>query len=246
MLTTVLQLITDALVELGYLGADDTLDPSDAALGARLFRSMYDRFQGTRLQLWTVTRTPYVLTINQQTRTIGPTGNLAVAAQVRPIWIPFLGVTPVGDTVELEIVPYPTRAEWLAEPNKDLTLDYPLRYLYEPAVPNGILTFWPIPTTAAAIILASPTPLAALPATTALLFTTDLTLPEGYDEAWRLQLAKRFARPFGQVVTPDLAADAREAVGLILRNNDPGPPPAASDPALGTRGRFNIETGRTG
>ena len=245
MVTTVLQLITDALVELGYLGADEPLDAADADLGARLFRSMYDRFQGTRLQLWTVTRTPYVLAIGQQTRTVGPTGTIAVAAQPRPLWIPWLGVTPVGDTVELEVVPYATREEWLAEPNKSLTLQYPLRYLYEPAVPNGILTFWPIPTTTATIILASPTPLGALPATISLLLITELTVPEGYDEAWRLQLARRFARPFGQPLTPDLAADAREALGVILRNNDPGPPPAAGDPALTGTGRFDILTGRT-
>lgn len=239
---TLRELIVDALVEIGYLGADDDFDPSDVALAVRIVRRMIDRDQATRLQLFAEARAPYTLAAGQQTRTIGSGGTFN---GTRPNWVSFLTVTPVGDTMELEVVPY-TREEWFAEPNKTLTAEYPLRYLYERTYPLGTFTFWPIPTTAAAVTIATPTPLTALSTDDATALSTVLSLSSAYEEAWLYRLARRFHRPFlGETAPPDLREDERESVGAVLRLNDPGPPAATADAGLVGGGRFDILTGRT-
>lgn len=228
------QYVTDALTEIGYQGADDPLDGSDGDLGLRLLIAMVDQAQIDRWQLFTVTRTPYVLTANQQTRTIGSGGNFN---GTRPLWVPTMTVVPVGDTSDIEVVPYKSRDEWLLEPNKTLTLEWPLRFLYELGAVLGTFTFWPIPTTAATVYVATPVPL-----TTPVTLDTDLVLPPGYQEFFRLALAKRCCRPFGQPVSQDLMEDWRTAKGLVSRLNDRGPDVMTNDICVSSR--FDILTGR--
>lgn len=234
---TVLQLISDALEELGVIGPGDPLEDDDATIALRYFQMMVNTFQADRLMAYTVGRALFPLAVGQQTRTIGTGGNFNGD---RPVVVLHVGAIPVGQTYEIPVVPYVNREEWLKEPWKAQTDQYPSRYLYEPTYPLGTFTFWPVPTTAAQVAIAVP---AALTTPVALL--TDLAFPPGYYEAYHTNAVKRLAKPFKAILTPDQKDAAREAIGVVKRLNDEGAPPAKLDAALVGGGGWDIQSGRS-
>ena len=238
MTRTVLQLITDALTEIGVVGEGVALEDDDAQLALRHLQNMHDSMHADRLMLFTVARSTFTLAANLQTRTIGDGGNFDTGAGTeRPVFVAHVGVTPVGQTYELEIVPYLTREAWLAEAWKSLTNTYPYRYLYEPTYPLGTFTFWPIQDTAPTVAISIATRLTSPAA-----LNTSLVFPPGYHDAWLYNVATRLARPFRKAVDQDLREDARKALSLIKRLNDPGPPPAQFD--IVATGGYDIESNR--
>lgn len=238
MTRTVLELITDALLEIGVIGAGVPLadEVKDRALPH--LQRMHDTMQADRLMLFTATRQTFALAANQQIRTMGDGGDFDSDAE-RPVFIEHVGIIPAGETHEVEVVPYVTRGEWLAERWKELTDLYPRRYLYEPTYPLGTFTFWPIQTSAPTIAITTATRLTAPAA-----LDTDLVFPPGYHDAWHYNLAKRLQRPFRKPQDPSLADDALKALGVLKRLNDPGPPPAQFDGGLTGRGGFDIHANR--
>lgn len=233
---TVRDLLIDALIEINVIASADDLEPDEEALALRHLRRMRDAFLANRLTLYTVDRQSFALIPNQQSYTIGPSGNFVTANRARPLFIGNMGVIPAGDTTELDVVPY-TRGEWLRERLKSLKDLYPKRYEYEPTDTNGTLTFWPIPTSAAHVILGSPVPLQALSANDVTALATTVTFPEGYEDCWVKNLAARLQRPFAKPTDATLMDDAQKALSVIEKLNDEGPSLASCDPAiLGTAG----------
>lgn len=230
---TVTQLIVDSLEEIGVVAAEQPLNDADAAKALSVAQTMHDTMQADRLMLFETLRSTFPLVAAQASYTIGSGGNVNVA---RPSWLTYVGVTPVGDTTELEVTPYPDRKAFDAERLKTFTDAYPSRYWFEPEWPLAKLTVWPIPTTIATIGWSRPVPLAT-PAT----LLTVLSFPPGYYEAWQLNLAKRLCRPFKRKLTADLRQDAKDALNLVRRNNDGGPPRIATSP-WGTRSGYDITT----
>lgn len=225
---TVRDLITDVLLELGVIGVADPVDNEVYGVAFRWLLRMYSTFQAMRLFLFTVERTLYTLVPNQQVYTIGSGGEFDGN---RPIWIAGSEVSPVDSPdLSLDLVPYQNRAEFYREPLKTLSDQWPRRFLYEPTYPLGTLTFWPIPTTAAIVALATPSPLS-----TPTSLDTTLVFSPGYQDAWHYNLAKRLWRVFpkkGNVDYASLVKDAREALSVVYRLNDEAPKPARSDAAL--------------
>lgn len=238
MADTVRDLIKDALCDLTYISANDTVEGEDSDLALRYLQGMVDLLQGDRLMLWTATRVSLLLIANQATLTVGATGGDRVGT--RPMWVTRPMVTPVGETSEYQVVPYNSLEDYLAEPVKTLTNAWPLRLLYQRSTPIlGKFTFWPVPTTACSLSYGLPTPL-----TQPLTVNTDLAFPPGgYRELYRLLLAKRLARPFSTPVPADLKEDIDKAESIVLRLNDEGPPIYTSDLAEPTN--YNIFTNRT-
>jgi hypothetical protein len=233
------QFIADALMEIGILGADEALDPADADLALRHLTAMIDLHQADRLLLFTVLRSVFTFTPGKQIYTMGPAS--ADLTGPRPLWVSAVTVTPVGQVGEIPLTPYVYRESWLLEPYKTLQAAYPSMYFYEPSdVGVGTFAFWPVPTTAASLVIATPTPLVAT-----LTLTTDLAFPPGgYYEAWRLNLARRLQRPFFVPDDASLRADAEHALATIRRLNDEVAPWSRSDPALTGTGGYDIRSGR--
>jgi hypothetical protein len=231
------QLISDALQEIGVIGPGDPLGDDDTATALRYALMMVDTFKADRLMLYTVARTLFNLTAGQQTRTIGTGGNFNTT---RPVFIPHIGVIPVGTDYEIPVLPYRTREEWLAEPWKAQTDTYPQRFLYERSpLPLGTLTFWPVPTTAAQLAIALPVTLQT-PA-----WGTEIVFPEGYYELYHTNMVIRLAKAFQATATDEQKAAAKLTLGAAKRMNDQGPPPAQFDEGLVGTGGFDIQSGRT-
>jgi hypothetical protein len=226
---TTRDLVTDALLELGVIGVADEEDPDVYDLALRWTISMVDVFQADRLLLFTALRQTYPLVGNKQAQTIGPAGADFIGP--RPVWVSAPAIIPVGDVNEIPIDPYTAEA-WDRLPFKTLTDLYPHVVRYEPTSSVlGTFSFWPIASTGASFVFSSPVPLQT-PAT----LDTVLLFAPAYREAWRLNLAKRLQRPFKRPVSADLELAARDALSVIRRLNDGGPPPSACDPAITGRG----------
>ena len=219
------QFVIDALVEIGIVGADETVDPSDADLGLRFLQAMVDQFQGDRLLLYIVSRAVYPLTAGLNGYALGPT-------MLAPHWpgptpVLITAVAVVEGTQDIPVLPWPSAADYYAAPDKT-SPGTPSRYLFEPSPTFGRFLFWPPPATAGSVAIYTPAPL-----TTPLTLDTDLAFPAGgYYECWRLQLAQRLQRPFLLPPDPSLRSDAAQALALVRRLNDEGAPFSHADPGV--------------
>jgi hypothetical protein len=239
-------LVKDALLEIGATDPLDPLEEDDLATGLGIVTMMASTMAGQRLALFTAKRVSFALTSNQGTNTIGVGGSFDTTAALgagtpRPSWIGERAtVTPVGDTLDYPLTPYRNRAEYDAEPLKTQTQLWPLKFLYEPSWPLGLLTWWPKPTTAAVVNLRL-----LLPLVGALTADTVLDFPPGYSEYWKYSLAKRLCIPYRKKASAELLDALREARGIVFRNNEEAPSPAKLDSwAGGSGGAFNIYTNR--
>lgn len=236
---TLRNLCTDALIEIGVVGADDNA-PDDAEIRTALRYAllMSDAQSADRYNLYTTVRAVYTLVPGQLLYTIAPSGADFVGG--RPMWVDDVRVRPAGTDTDLSMHRY-SRKEWDAEVLKTLTNEYPYKWLYEYSTDVlGMFTFWPIPTTAAKVIIRQPILLTVTPD-----LDTELGFPPGLKDGWHYSLAKRLYRPmWHQDPPPGLVEDARMAMEVYRRNNDEGPPPARSDFAP-SGGRYNMFTNHT-
>lgn len=233
---TLRNLCTDALIEIGVVGADDDApEDSEIQTALRYAQLMANAQSADPFNLYTVDYEPFVLVNGQQQYTIGPSG--ADFTAQRPMWVEDVRVRPAGSDNDLPMHRY-TRKEWYAETLKSLTNGYPYKWLYEMKTGAlGRFTFWPIPTTAPTVLVAVPQSLAS-PDT----LDTALTFPPGLQEAWRCELAKKIYRPmWNQAAPPDVVENARKAMEVYRQSNDEGPPPARSEFA-GGGGYYDIYT----
>lgn len=204
-------LITNALIELNVLGDGEDASPSMGTLGLAILNRMTDAWNTERLLLPVQTRLTFALTANQASRTIGPSGNFVGA---RPMRVDGLGVIPVGSTFELPVFAM-TRDEYQLLSLKTLTMLWPLRHIYEPTMPDGTFTFYPVPSTAATVAIYALTSLAQFAT-----LDTAYAFQPGYYEALHYNLALQMARPFGAMVDDLLREQARESKGKVKRMNE--------------------------
>lgn len=232
---TATTLITDALTDIGVLGVGRPLTDRDAQLALRYLQELIDTAAGKRLSIYTVGRNSFTWTANQQTRTIGPSGQLVL--DPRPFWIASATAVRVGETDETPLTIW-KRKQWLYELDKDATDAIPQAIYMESGQTNNTINAWPIPDTAFTLWLGTPTALSGFAN-----LTTTYTFPEGgYREWFRKELALRLARPFGKRdMIPELKIDAKEAFGQVQQLNDDGPPIMAPND-LGGMGFYDVYT----
>ncbi len=238
MTLTATQLITNALKDLRVLGVGRSLSAEDAASALVYLQEMIDSWAADKLTIYTVARTSYTLTADEENRTIGPTGDFTA---VRPVWISSATVKEVGSDLEIPVDIW-DRNRWLYEPLKTQENTIPTALYMEPTNPDATLHFWPVPTTAATLVLGVPTALVAFAN-----LTTSYEFPPGYGEALRTCLVRKLARPFGRPLTADIVQDADDAMARIKRLNlvgADGPTAVSVDEGLiGGVGDFDIALG---
>ena len=225
---TALTLISDVLTDIGVLGIGRSLTDRDAQCALRYLQELIDSAAGKRLAMYTVARTSFLWTANQQSRTLGPSGQLVL--DPRPFWLASATAVRVGETDEHPVAIW-TRQQWLYERDKDATADRPQAIYMEPGQTNNTLYAWPRPVTAFTLWLGTPTAIAGF----ANLDTT-YTFPEGgYREWFRKALGLKVARAFGkQALIPELRREAKDAFGEVQRLNDDGPPIMAPNDLCGS------------
>lgn len=199
-MTTVRELITDSLIEIGVIDPGEPLDAGTAQFALRTLARMLDRWSSEDLMIYTIKRNEFTLTANQQDYTLGTGGDFNIPA---PAGIDMVSILQGGTIPEVpvEIV---SPAQWRDIAVKSTTSSYPTRVWIRKTEPLETLSFWPVPTdgsTKAAIyhwtLIGPYTSLDDV-----------IQLPEGYEEAVMTNLAVYLAGPFKATIQPSLSQRA--------------------------------------
>lgn len=229
-------IIRRALLLANVTAANESPDATMAADGLETLNDMVSDWATQKLTIPAVTRATFPLVALQGTYTIGESGTPDFSA-VRPEWINNMSIIPVGNDNEIPLVLY-TRDQYAAEPIKSLQSSFPTKVLYEPTVPNGTLTFWPIPDTAPTFVLYVPTIISEFAT-----LTTEYIFPRGYVKALRYQLALEFCTEYGRPVDAMLLRQAEQSFGNIKRKNIQQDELEVDDALLARTSIFNYYTG---
>lgn len=233
---TGLDLVTDALTELGVLGAAESPTPEDAAFVLRRLNQLLDSWNAERDAVYADVFGSYTLTPSLSPHTIGPTGTFVTAQ--RPVSIEGANLM-ISATVRNPIDVTRDAAWWFARSVPSLATSVPTDLYYNPTWPNGALYFWPVPTTTGPVELWTRQVLAALT------LATVFTMPPAYQEALTLTLAEKIAPAFGVQVTAQTTTAAATARARVFNNNRVIPKLVTRDSGIpGARGTWNYLTGQ--
>lgn len=238
-MATVQDWVTEALEELGLIGAGDTPSSADSDFAFRRFNRFIDRCKAERMAYplplvrttWTITQTASF--------TVGSGGTVNVA---RPVYVDHVSYQDPALSTPEEIPLTPlTDDAYAAWPMKTQTSTLPTAFYYSPTFASSLATLYllPIATTSLTGVLYAPSPVAEYAA-----LTTSVVLPPGYHEFFVTNLAVALASGFKVPVDPELRERARESKATVKRSNTRLMDMSIEAAALGGSGQWwSIMTG---
>lgn len=212
-----LDLITQSLFDIGYLGVGDVLSNADAQFALVKGNQWIDALTLEPLTLYYFPRTVTTLSPNVASLTIGTGGNINI---VRPDKIKHAGLVidlTASPPTEIGIDVF-TDQRWQLVRQKALPSPYVNGIYYDRNDIGGLGTIflYPVPTIANTQLviytLQQLTQFADL--------TTDYTLPPGYPLFFRSNWAVLLAPSFGRPVTPEMTGAATYAKARVKRSNN--------------------------
>lgn len=238
-------LITNAFVTIGVLGAGDVADGSLIQDGFRRLNNMMGQLAIQPKTIPVTAREVFTLTSGKggpgNEYTIGPGGDFNTS---RPATLLGAGLLLGGSSPTLEIPrAVITDDGWQNIRIKDLQSPLFTDVYYNTTFANGLgtINLWPVPNTAAnSLVIYRQQQLGVFPSLTATYY-----VPNGYDEMLEYNLAVRLAGPYRRTLPPYVQQMAIESLAIAKRANyrlvD-----LPQDPALTTnnRGGYNILTGQ--
>jgi hypothetical protein len=209
----VIDIITDALLEMGGIAQGQAPSGSIVQLGLRKLNRLIDTFNAKKLFIYAVSFDTYTYTPNLAIHTIGPGGDFDVAQ--RPVKIQDAAVilNDVDVPVDVEDAQW-----WAGQTVKAQTSTFPTSLYYEPAWPLGKIYLWPIPTVAYDLRLETWVSLTQFEK-----LTDSFSLPPGYLELIISGLAVTLCPAFGKSPDATLVANAQRALVLVQGNNSKAP-----------------------
>jgi len=218
-MSSLLDLISDSLTEIGQLGVGQTISPEQGQQGLRFIQRIIGKLSIRRVMLYTITQRPFTLTANLRDYTLGPTGTLGVGVQTRPVFVEEVRVAGVGSLQDspLSIV---DPVGWAGIRDKGATnsaLGLPQLVWPEYTVPNIGLHFWPIPSAAITATLGT----WELLQNFVTLFD-NIVLPPGYEGLLQQILAIEWASFFDMPITQGMSQLAADAILAIQGINTQG------------------------
>jgi hypothetical protein len=236
MSTTGLQIIADALAEIGVLGAGETPTAEDAALGLRRLNAIVDDWNAERGMVMADVITTRTIAPNVSPHTLYVLEG-SEAPIVGPTWtdsdrpVDLLEVNLVVGDVRYPLKVYKGIEQWATHTLPEMTSAMPCEVSYVAGYPTCSFYFWPVPTTAYTVEIYSRIVLSA--------FTLALSvkLAPGYQDAYMLTLAESLAPAFGQAarLSQMTVENAKKARARVWRANRL-PPPALKTADRGVPG----------
>jgi hypothetical protein len=208
--TTANKIIAQALGLIGVRSSADPVSGADAAIALERLNTLLDAWRVQSLFAYATQAITGALPANTATRTIGPTGDLVV--DPRPMRIEAGSKYTVGGQ-DYPITPI-TQAQYESISLKTVGGMGPDVVFYNPTLPNGVLSFYPLSgngCTLSLVALVQVSQFADL--------TTDYTLSPGYERALVFSLAEEVAPDFERDAPPVVVRGARNARRMIQRAN---------------------------
>jgi hypothetical protein len=207
-MSTPRDLIKSSLRLIGVVasGETPTADQSNDALD--VLNTMIKSLSIDGLMVHKVVREQFALTSGQQSRTMGTGGDFDTT---RPSEV--VKVTVKNGTVELPVEMI-TVEQWASIPIKTTQSSYPDVVYVEGTYPLETFNFYPIPLTGAYAEIHSRKPISGT-----LALSDTLSMPEGYEDFLKYELAKRLAPEYGRQLDPMILDTGMELKASIMRKN---------------------------
>jgi|SRR5215831_116413 len=196
---TVQELLTDAMMDLGIVAAEEVPSPSELTDALRRANGVLGSWSAQVLPITPLTQESFPLS-GAASYTIGTGG---VMNTPRPVKIESLAVISIGGA--RKPVHICTVEEWEALMDTTATGLFADNGFYDGGFPLGKISLLPRPNNGS-LEIQSYKQLASLAN-----LTDTINLPPGYDRALRLALAFDMAPGYGRPVTPELAQSAQDA-----------------------------------
>ncbi len=212
-----------------------TSSPEVQEEGVEVLNSMLSAWRLEGYLAYATQRSTHATVADQAEYSIGEDGTPDIDL-VRPNTIEFAGLIDSGNSeFPLEIY---TPQKWAGIPDKTTT-GIPGILYYEPTVPNGTITLWPVPDAVYTLVLYTRRLLTRVSS-----LTEAMILPDGYQKAIEYNLALELApRHKNAVVQPWVISTARSAKLYIKRMNQQPMAVSSNYPTSNTAG-LDLRSGR--
>jgi len=213
---TALSLITSALRLVGVLATGETIDTASANDALMVFNQMLDAWNADRLTIFTTRADDYALIIGQQNYTLGTGGDFSTNRPARIDSMSVILTSNPANPIEVPISMYSVD-DWQTQiPVKSVSGSFPLVCYDDGGFPLRTLAVWPIPSQTNNLRIYSWQPLIL-----ASTLTTAVSMPPGYAEAFRYNLAIRLAPEFDASPRADVQTFAVESLARLKSMNAP-------------------------
>lgn len=212
-MATVLDLVTDSLLDIGVVAAGETLPTGDGQNALDALNRLLNAWKAERVFIYQLTRTTWTISANDGSYTVGAGGNVNVLRPVRIDSIAYSdsSVTPAYET-RLRLM---TDEDYANIRIKTQTALRPEAAWYNLTYPTATIELWPVPTsTTLTGVLYAPQAAAEFSALSSM-----VSLPPGYERAIVKNLALELAPSYGKQVSPLLERQAMDSLAVIMRAN---------------------------
>lgn len=207
-MSTAQTVINRALRLIGALDPDESPSTNETANGLEALNALIDSWRNDRLIVWSITTVTKTLTPGDGQYSIGASADINTT---RPVKIVGAYVTDNGSDYPVDVI---YEAAYRAIGDKTTQSTYPGQLYYDPAVANGTIYLYPVPSAAKVLTLSVWAPISTL-ATAG----TTVTLPPGYERALASNLAIDLAPEFQKQASQEVAKMARDSLAAIRRAN---------------------------
>lgn len=207
-MATAQTVINRALRLIGALDPEESPTTNETANALEALNGLIDSWRNDRLIVWSIATVTKTLTAGDGTYTIGSGADINTT---RPVRIEGAYVTESSIDYPIQVI---DEAAYRNIADKATQSDFPEYLYYDPAVANGTIYLWPVPSAANVLTLSVWAPISTL-ATAG----TTVTLPPGYERALASNLAIDIAPEFQKVASQEVAKMARESLAAIKKAN---------------------------
>ncbi len=253
---TALDVINDALIEIGMLAPGEVVDSSVGPWAFRKLNYLIDEWQAQAGKVYSYQFIVETLVAGLSPHTIGPeaSATFLLDNQPRPVRLESAALllntaSPPG----LVDLPMNIRDHdwWAQNQVKGIQTNVPTDVWYDPTSPNGSLFFWPVPNSQQQVRLQFWNVLSWFTAITDPIGgqAGPGTLPPAYRPALMYTLAERLIPGSGRQAPPELSVQATYARAALFSNNAKSPRMSTQDSGMPKGGRsghnadFNWATG---